>query len=49
MATGGTVECVSKLLYSQDKQITGLSIVIELSELNGRKKFDFPVISRITY
>ena len=49
LATGGTVESVSKLLYSQDKQITGLSIVIELSELNGREKFNFPVISRITY
>ena len=49
LATGGTVESVSKLLYSQDKQITGLSIVIELSELNGREKFDFPVISKITY
>ncbi len=49
LATGGTVECVSKLLYSQDKKITGLSIVIELSELNGREKFDFPVNSRIIY
>ena len=49
LATGGTVESVSKLLYSQDKKITGLSIVIELSELNGREKFNFPVISRITY
>ena len=49
LATGGTVECVSKLLYSQDKKITGLSIVIELCELNGRGKFDFPVISRIIY
>ena len=49
LATGGTVESVSKLLYSQDKKITGLSIVIELSELNGREKFDFPVISRIIY
>ena len=49
LATGGTVESVSKLLYSQDKKITGLSIVIELSELNGREKFDFPVISSISY
>ena len=49
LATGGTVESVSKLLYSQDKKITGLSIVIELSELNGRERFDFPVISKITY
>ena len=49
LATGGTVESVSKLLYSQDKEITGLSIIIELSELKGREKFDFPVISKITY
>ena len=49
LATGGTVESVAKLLYSQDKKITGLSIVVELSELNGREKFDFPVISKITY
>ena len=49
LATGGTVESVSKLLYSQDKKITGLSIVIELSELNGREKFDFPVFSKMTY
>ena len=49
LATGGTVESVSKLLYSQDKKITGLSIVVELSELNGRERFDFPVISKITY
>jgi adenine phosphoribosyltransferase len=49
LATGGTVQSVSKLLYSQDKKITGLSIVIELSDLNGREKFNFPVISKITY
>ncbi len=49
LATGGTVESVSKLLYSQNKSITGLTTLVELSELNGRKKFDFPVISRITY
>ena len=49
LATGGTVEAVSKLLYSQDKEITGLSIIIELSELKGREKFNFPVISKITY
>ncbi len=49
LATGGTVESVSKILYSQNKSITGLSIIVELSELNGRGKFDFPVISKITY
>ena len=49
LATGGTVESVSKLLYSQNKKITGLNIIVELSELKARDKFDFPVISRITY
>jgi len=49
LATGGTVESVSKLLYSQHKKITGLSIVVELFELNGREKFNFPVISKIIY
>lgn len=49
LATGGTVESVSKLLYSQDKKITGLSIIVELSDLKGREKFDFPVISKISY
>ena len=49
LATGGTVGSISKLLYSQGKEITGLSIVVELTELNAREKFDFPVISKITY
>lgn len=49
LATGGTVQSVTKLLYSQDKHITGLSVVIELLDLEGRDKFDFPVYSKLTY
>ena len=49
LATGGTVKSVSKLLYSQDKIITGLSVVVELSELKGKDKLDFPVFSKIAY
>ena len=49
LATGGTVESVCKLLYSQNKKITGLSIIVELSDLKGREKFNFPVISKISY
>ena len=49
LATGGTVESISQLLFSQDKKITGLCIVVELSELKGRERFNFPVISNITY
>ena len=48
LATGGTVNCVSRLLKDQRKEILGLLTVIELSKLEGRSKFDFPVKSIIT-
>ena len=48
LATGGTVDCVSKLIRRNDKKISGLITVIELKELGGRSKFDFPVESIIT-
>lgn len=49
LATGGTVESVSRLLFSNQKSITGLAIVVELSDLNGKSKFNFPVYSQIKY
>ena len=48
LATGGTVNCVSKLIQDQEKQITGLMTVVELKNLKGRFKFDFPVHSIIS-
>ena len=48
LATGGTVQCVSKLLQGQRKKILGLITVIELYKLKGRSKFDFPVQSIIS-
>ena len=45
LATGGTVECVTKLIKKGGKTISGLLTVVELVELNGRLKFDFPVES----
>ena len=48
LATGGTVNCVSRLLQDQRKEILGLITVIELSKLNGRSKIDFPVESIIS-
>ena len=45
LATGGTVKCVGGLVKKFDKGITGLSTVVELKELNGRSKLDFPVES----
>ena len=47
LATGGTAKSVSEILMSQEKEILGLSVVVELGDLNGREKIGFPVISQI--
>ena len=47
LATGGTAKCVSDLLLSANKEITGYSIVVELKQLNGRKKLIGPVNSQL--
>ena len=49
LATGGTVNCVSRMLQDQRKEILGLITVIELKKLKGRSKFDFPVQSIILF
>ena len=49
LATGGTVNCVADILNCKRKTITGLSVVIELKDLNARSKFNFPVESQIIY
>ena len=48
LATGGTVECVTNLIKNSGREVSGLLTVIELIELNGRSKFDFPVETIIT-
>ena len=48
LATGGTVNCVSRLLQDQKKEILGLITVVELKELKGRLKLEFPVESIIS-
>ncbi len=48
LATGGTVDCASKLIRSSGKKVSGLISVIELKDLGGRSKFDFPVESIIS-
>ena len=45
LATGGTVECVANLIGKNNKSVSGLITVIELQNLGGRLKFDFPVES----
>ena len=49
LATGGTVNCVSEILDNNDKQVEGLLVVIELVELGGRSRLDFPIESSITF
>lgn len=49
LATGGTVKCVRDILVSKNKKITGLSVVVELKDLNGRSKLDFPVDAQIKF
>ena len=48
LATGGTVNCVTKLLQDQGKEIIGLITVVELNKLKGRSKLNFPVQSIIS-
>ena len=48
LATGGTVNCVYKLLKSEKKEVLGLLTVVELEFLKGRLNLDFPVQSIIS-
>ena len=48
LATGGTVDCVANLLKKSGKEVCGLVTVVELLELNGRSRFNFPVNSIIS-
>ena len=45
LATGGTVDCVAKLLQENGRIVSGLLTVVELAELKGRSRLDFPVES----
>ena len=45
LATGGTVNCISKILKSCDKKVSGLLVVVELCNLQGRSRVDFPIES----
>ena len=49
LATGGTVECVAKMLRKNNKQISGLLTVVELTNLEGRKNLNFPIESLLQF
>ena len=48
LATGGTVNCVANMIKKNGKSISGLLTVVELKELCGRSRFEFPVDSIIS-
>ena len=47
LATGGTVNCVSNMLQDYQKKVMGLLVVAELTKLEGRTNFNFPVESYV--
>ena len=49
LATGGTVNCVSSLLRDERKETLCLITLVELKNLKGRSKLDFPVHSIIEF
>ena len=49
LATGGTVNCVANMIESYNKEVVGILVVIELLELEGKLKLNFPVESSITF
>jgi len=48
LATGGTVNCVSDIIVSNNKKVEGILVVVELKDLIRKIKLDFPIESVIT-
>lgn len=50
LATGGTIETVAKLVEKIGGTVTNLSFLIELTDLNGRRKLsNYDIMSLVTY
>ena len=47
LATGGTAKCVQDLLVENGKEITGFSMVLELTSLKGSSRLDSVVESQL--
>ena len=48
LATGGTIECIANLIRKSGKEVIGSVTVVELVNLNGRYRFDFPFESMLS-
>ena len=49
LATGGTAKCVVDILKKKKKQVLALSVVVELSFLEGYKNLSIPIHSEVKY
>jgi adenine phosphoribosyltransferase len=49
LATGGTMAAAIRLCRMVGANVVGAAFIIELDELNGRKKLDVPVTSLLRY
>ena len=49
LATGGTANCISKILKDVHKEVKGLLVVVELMNLEGRSKLDYPIESFVKF
>ena len=49
LATGGTVNCVSKILEKNNKKVVGILVVVELMKIEGKIKLGCPIESLINY
>ena len=49
LATGGTANCVAKILESNNKEVLGIVVVVELIKLEQKLKLNFPIESLITF
>ena len=49
LATGGTANCVAKILESNNKEVVGILVVVELMKLERKLKLNFPIESSITF
>ena len=48
LATGGTIDCVANLIKRSGKKVCDLITVVELLELNGKSRFNFPIESIVS-
>ena len=49
LATGGTANCVAKIIESNNKEVVGILVVVELMKLVGKLKLNFPIESIVTF